>query len=186
MDYLPGALDFDAAAFGVDAGLAGRVLWFDALVGNVDRSWRNPNMLHWHGELYLIDHGATLTFHHNWPGASQSADRPYDASQHALVACAPAGSSPPEVVAADTALAPLLTDEVLRAAVDLVPDVWLADEPGFSDIPELREAYVARLRARLDARPAWVPPLRESAIANRGSRPQRRVGQNRPGWLEPR
>ena len=70
LDYLPGALDFDAGADGVDAALAGRVLWFDALVGNVDRSWRNPNMLFWHGRLQLIDHGAALTFHHHWPGAA--------------------------------------------------------------------------------------------------------------------
>ena len=69
MDYLPGAFDLDPAAFEVDAGFAGRVLWFDALVGNVDRSWRNPNLLHWHGMPYLIDHGATLTFQHNWATA---------------------------------------------------------------------------------------------------------------------
>ena len=61
--------------------LAGRVLWFDALVGNVDRSWRNPNMLFWHGRLQLIDHGAALTFHHNWPGAAAAVARPYDATR---------------------------------------------------------------------------------------------------------
>ena len=75
LDYLPGALDFEAGADGVDPGLAGRVLWFDALVGNVDRSWRNPNMLFWHGRLQLIDHGAALTFHHHWPGAAAAVDR---------------------------------------------------------------------------------------------------------------
>ena len=58
LDYLPGALDFEAGAAAVEPELAGRVLWFDALVGNVDRSWRNPNMLFWHGRLQLIDHGA--------------------------------------------------------------------------------------------------------------------------------
>jgi hypothetical protein len=52
----------------VDPGFAGRVLWFDALIGNVDRSWRNTNMLFWHRRPYLIDHGAALTFHHHWPG----------------------------------------------------------------------------------------------------------------------
>src|SRR3978361_1610891 len=70
VDYLPGALDFEAGAAQVGAEPAGRVLWFDALIGNVDRSWRNPNMLFWHGRLHLIDHGAALTFHHNWPGAA--------------------------------------------------------------------------------------------------------------------
>ena len=69
IDFLPGALDLDPGAFAVDRGFAGRVLWFDALIGNVDRSWRNTNMLFWHRRPYLIDHGAALTFHHHWPGA---------------------------------------------------------------------------------------------------------------------
>src|ERR671917_2444275 len=89
LDYLPGALDFEAGVASVEPELAGRVLWFDALVGNVDRSWRNPNMLFWHGRLHLIDHGATLTFHHHWPGAEAAVTRPYDASAHALVECEP-------------------------------------------------------------------------------------------------
>src|SRR3954453_22296259 len=85
MDFLPGALDLDPAAFAVDPGFAGRVLWFDALVGNVDRTWRNPNLLYWHGRLHLIDHGATLTFQHSWAGAERWATRPYDARDHVLV-----------------------------------------------------------------------------------------------------
>src|SRR5918993_2599186 len=103
MDYLPGALDFEAGADGVDPALAGRVLWFDALVGNVDRSGRNPNMLFWHGRLQLIDQGAALTFHHHWPGAAAAVARPYDAAQHALVECTP------DVRAADADLAPRVT-----------------------------------------------------------------------------
>ncbi len=69
VDFLPGALDFETGAATVDPGLAGRIIWFDALISNADRSWRNPNMLLWHGRLYLIDHGATLTFHHRWASA---------------------------------------------------------------------------------------------------------------------
>jgi hypothetical protein len=75
MDFLPGALELDPAAFTVDPVLAGRVLWFDAMVGNVDRSWRNANLLFWHGGPYLIDHGATLTFHHAWSGAASWVSR---------------------------------------------------------------------------------------------------------------
>ena len=71
----------------VDAALAGKIMWFDALVGNADLSWRNPNMLLWHGSLYLIDHGATLTFQHRWASAASAAARPYDASDHALAGC---------------------------------------------------------------------------------------------------
>ena len=99
IDYLPGALDFEASATDVEPGLAGRVLWFDALVGNVDRSWRNPNMLCWHGRLQLIDHGATLTFQHAWSGVEGWAVRPYDASAHALLECGP------DLLAADASLA---------------------------------------------------------------------------------
>lgn len=84
MDFLSGALGFDPLAFTVSSEEAGRIVWFDALVNNVDRSWRNPNLLMWHGDLWLIDHGATMIWHHNWPGAQTSAARPYDAADHAL------------------------------------------------------------------------------------------------------
>src|SRR5829696_2638024 len=107
MDYLPGALDFEAGVAAVSGELAGRVLWFDGLIGNVDRSWRNPNMLFWHGRLHLIDHGAALTFHHNWPGAAAAVSRPYDASTHALIECEP------DVAAADAALAARVTRSVV-------------------------------------------------------------------------
>jgi hypothetical protein len=170
MDYLPGALDVDPAAVDVDAALAGRVLWFDALVGNVDRSWRNPNLLYWHGRLHLIDHGATLTFHHNWPTAGRAPARPYDARDHVLV------GRHPDVDAADAALAPLVTPELLRQVVAEVPEAWLGGEP-----EDVRSAYVEQLLARLDARPAWLPGLREAAAAGAAGRtPDRRA---RPAWL---
>ncbi|MGH3750836.1 MAG: HipA family kinase, partial [Micromonosporaceae bacterium] len=70
VDFLPGALGFEPSAHPVDVALASRVLWFDAFIENVDRSWRNPNLLIWHGDLWLIDHGAALYFHHNWPRAA--------------------------------------------------------------------------------------------------------------------
>ncbi len=88
VDFLPGALDFETGAATVEAALAGRIMWFDALVSNADRSWRNPNMLLWHGSLYLIDHGATLTFHHRWTSAARirRASRTTSA-EHALLGC---------------------------------------------------------------------------------------------------
>ncbi len=88
MDFLPGSLGFDPLAHSVEADLASRVLWFDAFVGNVDRSWRNPNLLLWHRRLQLIDHGSTLVFHHSWPRADAFASRPYDTADHVLEAMA--------------------------------------------------------------------------------------------------
>ena len=152
VDYLPGALDVDARA--VDRDLAARVLWFDALIGNVDRSWRNPNMLLWHGRVQLIDHGAALIFHHSWTGWEASAAKPYDVSTHAL-----AGTGA-DVDVADTQLSPLVTAELLEAAVTDVPDVWLHGEPGFPSPEAVRDAYVGQLTARLAARDAWLPGLR--------------------------
>ncbi len=175
MDFLPGALDLDPTAFAVDPALAGRVLWFDALVGNVDRSWRNANLLYWHGGPYLIDHGATLTFHHAWSGAASWVARPYDAADHVLL------SADPELEAADATLAPMLTPDLLRAVLELVPDRWLADEPGFADPDAVRAAYAAQLLARRDARPEWLPGVRD-AIADRVDRPVTRA-PNPPAWL---
>ncbi|EFL30706.1 aminotransferase class I and II [Streptomyces viridochromogenes DSM 40736] len=145
MDFLSGALGFDALAFPVGPEEAGRIVWFDAVVNNVDRSWRNPNLLMWRGELWLVDHGATMIWHHNWPGAETSAARPYDASDHAL---APFG---PDVAAAAAELAPLVTEELLAEVTARVPDAWLTGEPGFATPDDLRRAYARPLLARAAA-----------------------------------
>jgi hypothetical protein len=163
----------------VDPGLAGRVLWFDALVGNVDRSWRNPNLLFWHGRLQLIDHGAALTFHHNWPGAAASAARPYDASTHALIECAP------DVAAADAALAPLVTSALLEDVLGQVPDEWLEGAEDEEPPDVVRTRYVHQLTARLAARESWLPGVVAAAAAGASGRRRAPRGENRPAWLGP-
>jgi hypothetical protein len=142
MDFLSGALGFDPLAFQVSPEEAGRVVWFDALINNVDRSWRNPNLLRWRGELWLVDHGATMIWHHNWPGVDASAARPYDASDHALASFAP------DVASAAAALAPLVTEELLADVTAQIPNAWLTDEPGFAAPDDLRQAYARPLLAR--------------------------------------
>ena len=168
IDFLPGALDLDVGAFPIDPGFAGRVLWFDALIGNVDRTWRNPNMLFWHDAPYLIDHGAALTFHHSWSPPV----RPYDAGDHALIGCSP------DLDAADAAFAPLVSDEVLAAAVAEVPAEWLTD---FDTVEAERQAYVDALLARLADRTTWLPAVRETAAT--GGRAHV-IARNRPRWLD--
>src|SRR5512139_1564351 len=83
IDFLPGSFGYDSGCT-PDPETAARVLWLDALTANVDRSWRNPNMLVWHGDLWLIDHGATMIWHHNWPTAGSAAAKPYNASDNVL------------------------------------------------------------------------------------------------------
>jgi hypothetical protein len=170
VDFLPGSLDLDVTAFRLDPVFAGQVLWFDALVGNVDRSWRNPNMLLWHSRPYLIDHGATLTFQHHWPRAMAAADRPYDVREHVLLACAPdlAPAGLPEVTAAQ-----------VDAALALVPDAWLASgDDGSPDA--VRARFAEWFAARLAARPVWEDALRAAVAAGPLPRPER---GHRPGWL---
>ncbi|MBC3841546.1 hypothetical protein GXW82_18495 [Streptacidiphilus sp. 4-A2] len=153
MGFVSRAFGFDPLAFPVDSRTAGRVVWFDALIGNVDRSWRNPNLLVRDGALWLIDHGASLIFHHNWPRAAASARRPYDAGDHALLRFAP------DLAAADAELGGLVTGKLLREVLALVPDVWLEDEPGFGSAEEVREAYAGQLAERAAGPRDWLPEV---------------------------
>ncbi|MBB5908512.1 HipA family kinase [Actinoalloteichus hymeniacidonis] len=153
MDFLPGAFGFDPDAFPPDPAEAARVLWFDALINNVDRSWRNPNLLRWHRELWLIDHGAALWFHHDWSRAGTAARRPFRADDHVLARHA---ADPAE---AHRELADGVTESVLREVVELVPDQWLVDDDSGSgaSAAERRTAYVDHFLARIESAPHWVP-----------------------------
>ena len=162
LDYLPGSLGFDALVSPPGPELASRIVWFDALVQNVDRSPRNTNLLVWHGNLWLIDHGAALYFHHNWPGLggpglAAASQRPYVAArEHVLLPFAKT------LREADEGLAPSLTEEALREVVGLVPDEWLEGEPGFEGAQKVRSAYVEYLSARLREPRTWVRALEEA------------------------
>ena len=154
VDFLPGSFGYDAGCT-PDPVVAASILWLDALTANVDRSWRNPNLLVWHRELWAIDHGACLYFHHAWPGGIGSPERfarqPYDASDHVLAAYR-AG-----VLVADAELAPQVTEDLLGQVLDEVPDSWLEPVPGAEDADALRAAYVRFLLARVAGDRTWLP-----------------------------
>lgn len=152
VSYLPGALGFDPAVRAALTGdLAARIVAFDAFVMNVDRTARNPNLLWWQNELWLIDHGAALYFHHDWQGGTAGADRPFAmVRDHVLLTSAEA------IEAAGEELARALTDETLRAAIDLVPDSWLTTPAAAPSAAARRAEYHAYLRARRDARSTFI------------------------------
>ena len=159
MDYLPGSLGIERPD-GIDPDLAARVVWLDAFTQNVDRSWRNPNLLRWHGSPWLIDHGAALYFHHDWPSRGGAAQRPYPAAaEHVLLPVAG------PLRDAHAALAPLVPD-ALAAALSRVPDEWLVGEPGFDGADSVRSAYVAVLEARLGAPEQWLDPVEVARAAH--------------------
>jgi hypothetical protein len=147
VDFLPGAFGFDGTVPGDDLVTGARILWLDAFIANVDRTWRNPNLLVWGNQLWAIDHGASLYFHHGWSASRASdphrfASQPWDPTGH--VFADRVGQLPDVDRAID------LDREVLAAIVDEVPDAWL-DDP-----PVLRAAYVDFLTARLGTRD-WLP-----------------------------
>ncbi|HWQ11494.1 MAG TPA: HipA family kinase [Roseiflexaceae bacterium] len=152
MDYLPGALGFDPlAARAVDPALAAAVVWFDALITNVDRTPRNPNLLLWHRRLWLIDHGAALYMHHTWADYMARARSPFPAIRdHVLLPVAG------DIRAADASLAPLVTPALVEAAVAAVPEEWLAPDAPFAGAADQRAAYVAYVLERLAAPRAFV------------------------------
>jgi hypothetical protein len=147
LDYLPGSLAFDPLNVPeVPPELAARIVWFDAYVTNVDRTPRNTNLLLWHRQLYLIDHGAALYIHHTWADWRQRALGRFPAiKDHVLL---PAAG---DLRAADAALAPLVTAVLLERLVASVPDAWLEGASGFADTTEHRAAYLEYLLTRAAA-----------------------------------
>jgi hypothetical protein len=152
LTYLPGALAFDPAVDrDVDRELAASIVWFDAYITNVDRTVRNTNLLVWGGRIWLIDHGASLYFHHNWEGWQSRVQSPFAlVKDHVLLHLAG------DLAAADARLRPLLTAEAVRAVVAAIPDEWLGGEAIFAGIDEQRDAYVTYLLDRLNGPRPWL------------------------------
>jgi hypothetical protein len=118
-DYLPGSMAYDPAVVSPDPDLAARIVWFDALVMNVDRTARNTNMLLWHKRIHLIDHGAALYFHHNWPDGLARSRAPFPAiREHVLLPWAAGVQAVDDELAGRAGAA---IDEILA----LIPDAWL-------------------------------------------------------------
>ena len=153
LDYLPGSITFDPVADPApDAATASRIVLFDAFVTNVDRTPRNPNLLSWHRRLWLIDHGASLYFHHGWGPEDplEGVRDPFaEVRQHVLLKWASALGD------AAAHLAAALGDEVLARVVQELPAAWLTD-PGWVDETAHRDAYLRWLRARREAMPVFL------------------------------
>ena len=155
VDFLPGAFGFDGE-LPTGEGVAAKVLWLDAFTANVDRSWRNPNLLFWHGDLWVIDHGACLYFHHAWAGGvtdpARFANQPWSPEDHVFAARVA------QLPAADEEIGGLLSEDVFAEILGEVPDEWLdvAATPGVADVDQLRSSYVRFLTARLATR-QWLP-----------------------------
>jgi hypothetical protein len=151
LHYLSGSITYDPAVTKLDPKLASQIVWLDCLLTNVDRTARNTNMLIWNKELWLIDHGASLYFHHSWTNWEEQAKRPFTpVKDHVLL---PQAS---ELETVNSEYAPLLTEERIRAIVGLVPDEWLTDGSQDGSASERREVYVQFLVTRVGSSQIFV------------------------------
>lgn len=159
LDYLPGSVMFSAAARDVvDPKIASAAVWFDAFVTNVDRTAKNPNLLSWHRQLYFIDHGAALYFHHDWRDLPSRAGSSFpQIKNHLLLPWAH------HIGEVDQQLRPLLSRQLFEEILSQVPDAWLLPEESAPDPASKRAQYVEYFVARLDAAGRFV----EEAISAR-------------------
>lgn len=147
LHYLSGAVNFDPLVFVPDKALASSVIWLDAMLNNIDRSFRNTNMLVWNKEVWLIDHGASLYFHHSWSDWKKAAEStfPY-VKDHVLLPLLDAE----EIRKFDQFAKSILSEEVLRDLVYAMPDTLLQ----YTDIDlnenEIREVYISYFLHRLN------------------------------------
>jgi hypothetical protein len=174
LHYLTGAISFDPVVNNVDALTASRIVWLDCLLTNVDRTARNTNMLIWNKELWLIDHGAALYFHHSWDGFAGSRSRENNAPRQ--VSNDGPSAKPPVASLAEQAVRPFtpvkdhvllprasrleeadaefrkrLTPDHIRDIVALIPDEWLLDWPSGQTPEEIRSVYIRFLETRIAA-----------------------------------
>lgn len=174
MRYLEGAFNFDPSAAGnlVSPELAARIVWLDALTTNPDRTHRNPNLMIWRNEPWLIDHGAALYAHHDWSSVDETRTRTPFLLIRSHVLLAGAAS----LADADAASAPLLTDDVIASVVASVPSDLLMDaESGagdFASAGEARARYTRYLSERLAARDRWLTAAEEAQQQLRIELPQ--------------
>lgn len=146
LDFLPGAIAFDSLVPPVPSGqLASDVVWFDAFVSNIDRTARNTNMLMWHDHLWLIDHGASLYFHHDWTDGLDRARSTFPlVREHALL------PNVDDLEAADARAHERLDEASFRATIEAIPDAFLVDQYDRAEPEEVRERYRAFLLFRLE------------------------------------
>lgn len=144
MHYLSGSATFDPVVTKVDELTASKIVWLDSLLMNVDRTNRNTNMLIWNKELWLIDHGAALYFHHSWQDWQQKAMQPFAHIKHHVL-LKPAT----KLEEVDNKFSTILSVKLIDDIISLIPDEWLVTDSPFTSAEEHRNAYRMFLKTRI-------------------------------------
>lgn len=144
LHFLSGAINYDPVAMQTDPLLASKIVWLDMFITNVDRTFRNTNMLIWNRELWLIDHGAAFLFQHAWVNWKKNATGPFPIiKNHVLLHVAT------ELDVVNEEFKKLLNKEILTSITSLIPDEWLLAGGDLDDVEEARQIYLSFLQERL-------------------------------------
>lgn len=158
LHFLDRAMTFEPTVNKIDPLLASKIVWFDAFIENIDRTRQNPNMMMWHNELWLIDHGSSFYYHHTGKSISDAAadSFPY-IRNHVLLSYA---TKLPE---ADKLMRQAITPRTLNKIVDKLPDIWLEEaDYGEKKTAEIKDDYKTFLNLRLaDSSPFVEEAIRE-------------------------
>lgn len=151
MHFLSGAVTLDPYLNRIDPLEASKIVWLDSFLTNVDRTTRNTNMLMWHSEPWLIDHGASLMFHHSWKGWEKSAESPFVyIKDHALLHQAS------RIEEAAEMMLEKITPEKIAEITGEVPDQWLIHESSDETPEQIRKVYTEFLTHRLEYSPIFT------------------------------
>jgi hypothetical protein len=152
LHYLSGSISFDPAVHTVDAPMASLIVWLDGWLMNMDRTAKNTNMLFWNKELWLIDHGAALYFHHGGNGWQNQPGKPFPLiKNHVLL------QSASDMEAADKLAKDLLSDAVIERIMEQIPDSWLVESTeGEDTAANRRAAYATFLKQRRDVSAVFI------------------------------
>ncbi len=157
LHFLSGALTFDSVVTQVDEDLASKIVWLDAFITNIDRTVKNTNMLIWHKELWLIDHGATFYFHHAWGDWEKAAITPFPyIKDHVLL---PQASLVEEI---NEEMITLLPNEKLREITNLIPTDWLQWEDSEMEADAIRDVYYQFLVMRRNNANNFVKQIQDA------------------------
>ncbi len=157
LHFLSGALTYDPVVTTVDTKLASQIVWLDAYITNVDRTFRNTNMLMWHKDLWLIDHGAAFYFHHTWTNWEKHARSNFELiKDHVLL------SQAEELESVDKEFKLILSDEILKTITELIPDEWLQWQDTNESPTEIRNTYFKFLTIRRDNSELFIKAAKDA------------------------
>lgn len=151
LHYLAGSITYDPVVMPPEPSLASKIVWLDCFINNVDRTAKNTNMLVWNKELWLIDHGAALYFHHSWNDYPEKAAKPFlQVKDHVLLPFAS------ELEETDSFFKSRLSAEIIENIISLIPSDWLIKDTPFKDAQSNRQAYTDFLITRLQHSSTFV------------------------------